>query len=133
MTRLARVLLVLLIIGFGFIIYLIISANRGRTDLLPAEVSADSIKVYQQRADSLEMEVPLLRARLEDAGLLQQPRIRQKLTRLEEEIASLKNAVERWRASRDTGGDNQSYRQCVLLYGRATGICDVLQVDTTGE
>jgi len=130
MTRFARVLIILLIVGVGFIIYLIVRTSRERIPVLPTEVSADSIMAYEARADSLSVGADTLEDVLGRAGLLEQPGIRRRLARLNEEIDALRTAVERWRAARDSNGQGQAYRECILLYGRASGVCDALRIDT---
>lgn len=127
MRGLVRLLTILLIVVFGFLLYVLVASWRSRTPYVASEVSADSISVYQNRADSLELIADSLRSRLDQAGLLQQPRIQLQLDRLDEEIRSLRVAITKWETAHKTAGAGAAYRECILLYGRASGACQVLR------
>ena len=121
MKALFRIMLLALVVSLASVIYLVVRSSRSRTDLLATEVSADSSAAYQSKADSLETEAHNLRRKLEDAGLLQQPRIQSKLSRLDGEVRSLRVAIGKWETARKGNDQNQAYRECLLLYGR--GAC----------
>jgi len=127
MRGLLRVIVVLLIVLAGLLVYLIVRQSRSRVDLLAHEVSADSIAVYQARADSLAVIAESLEVRFEKAGALTRPVVLRELATLEDEIASLRIAIDKWRNARGKYGEGQASRECILLYGRASGICDALQ------
>ena len=127
MERIGRIILVLLIVGFGVTIFLIVRNSPRTTDYLPAEVGTDSIAAYEKRAGELEAEADSLASTLERVGLLQQPFVRAQLERVEQEVYALRVAVEKWKSARTTSAQGQAYRECVLLYGRASGACAVLR------
>jgi len=133
MNRLSTILLVLLAIGLGCIVYLVILASHGQSDALPSEVDADSIRSYELQADSLERVAEYLESKLARAGLLQRPAIRLQFEQLKREISGFRVAIERWRSARDKYGKGQAYKHCLLLYGRASGVCDALGLDTLPE
>jgi hypothetical protein len=127
MRGLLRVIVVLLILLAGLLVYLIVRQSRSRVDLLAHEVSADSIAVYQARADSLAIVAESLEVRYERAGALAKPGALRQLTALKDEIASLRIAIDKWRNTRGKYGEGQAFQKCVLLYGRASGICEALE------
>ncbi|HDQ98751.1 MAG TPA: hypothetical protein ENN51_00485 [candidate division WOR-3 bacterium] len=133
MNTLFRLLLVAFIALSGVLVYVVVRQNRARSDYLVSEVSADSIIAYEDRADSLERVTEILEADLPSLRLLDQPAARFRLDRLRGEIAALRTAVERYRVARTPTEQNQAYRECILLYGRATGICDALFVEPSAE
>jgi hypothetical protein len=125
--RIGRAILVLLIVGFGVTIFLIVRSSPKRIDYIPAEVGMDSVAAYEKRAGELEAESDSLARVLERVGLLQQPFVRAQLERVEQEVYALRVAVEKWKSARTTSAQGQAYRECVLLYGRASGACAVLR------
>lgn len=130
MNTLFRILLVAFIALSGVLVYIVVRQSRARADYLVSEVSADSIQAYADRADSLARVAEILELDLGSLRLLDQPAARFRLDRLRGEIGALRTAVERYRVARTPAEQNQAYRECVLLYGRATGVCDALLVET---
>lgn len=138
MNAVMKTVVVVLLVGMGLLVYLIVRQNQPRPDILPHEVSADSIAVYQLRADSLAVIADSLENRFEDADALRKPGLLRRLAALEGEIDALKIAIDKWRATRGKYGEGQAYRECVLLYGRASGVCadlseEAAPPDTAGE
>lgn len=127
MEKLSRVILVLLIVGFGVTILLIVRNSPRRIDYVPAEVNVDSVAAYEKRAEELEAEADSLAKVLERVGLLQQPFVQAQLGQVEQEVYALRVAVEKWKSARTTSAQGHAYRECVLLYGRASGACAVLR------
>lgn len=128
MRALLAVLVGLVVVGIGLIGYLLL---RGREsgDRLP-EIGAESVAVYRTRAESLATEADSLERALLGSGLTEQPGLRRHLGRLREEIAELRRAVGEWEAARQQERRNAAYRECILIYGRASGVCDALKSET---
>ncbi|MFO7675723.1 MAG: hypothetical protein R6X12_05370 [bacterium] len=134
MSGLYKLLLVAFILLSAGLLYIVVRQSRDRADLLPFEVSEDSVAAYARRADSLGRVAEILEADLDALGLLEQPRARLQLARLRAEIASLRTAVERWQVARTSHDKDLAYRECVLLYGRVSGMCEVLRTpDERGD
>lgn len=127
MDKISRVILIVLIVGFAVTIFLIVRNSPKSVDYIASEVGTDSIAAYEQRAEELEVEADSLAEALERVGLLQQPFVRTQLGRVEHEVQALRVAVEKWKSARTTSAQGQAYRECVLLYGRASGACAVLR------
>lgn len=127
-------MVVVLVLGLGLLVYLLIRQSESRPETtLAFEVSAESITAYQDRADSLGLIADSLEVRFEQAEPLQKPGLLRRLDNLEDEIDALRIAVDKWRTARDDYGEGQAYQKCVLLYGRATGICDDLREAVPAE
>jgi hypothetical protein len=133
MTKLSRFLVVLLVLLSAFLVYTIVRRSTSRPMLFASDVSEDSIMVYADRADSLSSAVDSLSAQLGRAGLLKRPGMSLRLTRLGEEIDGLRQAIARWNEAQHGYDRDQAYHECILIYGRASGICEGLKVeaDTT--
>ena len=129
MTKLYRILLILFIVLCAVLVYIIVRQSRTRVDYLASEVSADSITSYETRADSLGRAAEVLEADLGSLSGLAKASARRRLDGLRGEIAALRTAIERWRAARTPEDNNQAYRECILLYGKASGICEGLSTD----
>lgn len=126
----------LMLVFFGLLGYLLnefIQGRRSQVEFLNYEVSADSIAVFQARADSLRVQADGLRERLERTGRLTRASVRARLELLEDEIISLERTVEMWRKSRPARAGRDAYRQCVLLYGEASAACQALAQDTLDD
>lgn len=133
MNTLFRLLFALFVALSAVLVYIVVRQNRERVDYLPSEVGGETVEAYADRADSLERVAEVLELDISALGLLEQPAARRQLARLRAEIAALRTAVERYRVARTPAAQDQSYRECVLLYGRASGICDALQEGAAGE
>ncbi len=130
MTKLYRALVILLVLLSGFLVYTIVRRAAPRPVLYASDVSAESVGVYERHADSLDLVSDSLRAQFDRSGLIKQPGIALRLQRLDEEITGLRQAVERWHVAQQGYDRNQAYYDCVLMYGRASGICEGLKVET---
>jgi hypothetical protein len=98
------------------------------------EVSAESAAAYEQRVAELVARVELLKKRMVAAGTAERRAVKVRLAEFEREISDLKHAIAQWRLA--SGGDspNEAYHQCLLLYGKARGVCDAMAPDTlTGK
>jgi len=98
--------------------------------LFVSDVSEVSIASYAARADSLAVVAESLDERFDRAGILARPAVGLRLSRLSEEIEGLRQAIERWHSAQDAFGRNQAYRECILIYGRASGMCEGLNAET---
>ncbi len=97
---------------------------------LTSDVGADSALAYQRRVADLEKRAADLRGRMETIGALDRPEVKARLEAFDAHISQLKQAIARWQVARGGDGPDASYRQCVILYGSARGICDALATDT---
>jgi len=135
MTKLYRILVVLFVLLSAFLIYLLVQRSAERRPLLfQSDVSEDSVAAYARRADSLSVVAETLTAQFNHSGLLRRPGLSLRLNRLNEEIDGLRMAVERWREAQQGYDKNQAYHECILIYGRASGICEGLKTEAdTGK
>ena len=133
MTRFYRLLFFVFVLVSAVLAYIIVRNTRSRSDLLPAGVTADSIASYERRADSLERIAGVLEMDYDAIGLLDKPAARRRLDRLRVQVEALHVAIERWRTARTSHGQNKAYRECILLYGKATGVCEVLSTDVPAD
>lgn len=133
MNTVYRVLLVAFILLSTVLVFIVVRTNRARVEPLDFEVSEDSITAYEQRADSLGRVAEVLEADLNALGVLDQLPVRARLDGLKREISALRVAVDKWKSGREKYDSGTSYRQCILLYGRATGICDALSEDLPAQ
>jgi len=98
------------------------------------EVSAESAAVYEQRVAELEAQVDNLKKRLEAVGTAERRAVKARLAEFDSQISDLRRAIAQWRLARGGDAPNEAYRQCLLLYGKARGVCDALAPDTlTGK
>ena len=116
-------------------VYVILdSAQRPRREagstVVPFEVSAESIAVYEQRVSELRARVDRLKERARAAGSLDRRDVSARIAESERLISELQHAIEQWRVARGGDAPDAAYRNCILLYGRASGACDVLATDT---
>jgi hypothetical protein len=124
---------VILLVGLALLGYLIYNFTRARqrqADLVVFEVSTDSIKAYEQRIEELELRIQGIRSRITLAPLTEQLIQERQLSVLERQLRDLKVAVEQWRQARTQKTAADIYRQCILLYGKAAGVCELLLTDT---
>jgi len=133
MTGLYRLLVVALVLLSGTLVYIIVRQTRPRPMLFSSAVSEDSTLSYAARAESLDAIADSLDASYRHTGIIARPGVAYRLGRLNEEIDGLRFAVERWRAAQDVYDRNQSWRECILIYGRASGVCDALKAEGEGE
>jgi hypothetical protein len=64
------------------------------------------------------------------AGSAERRDVKARIAESERLILELQRAIEQWRVARGGDAPDAAYRQCILLYGRATGACDALALDT---
>lgn len=126
MKLLLQVLTALLVLVSAVTVFLAVRLYTGRAPVYASQVGPDSIAVYERKADSLEQVVASLAARMDSIGLLRRPGLNFKLQRLEGEIAGLRRAIAEWHRTRDSARRNQLYQECLVLYGRASGMCELL-------
>ncbi len=131
MKTLAWILGVIALGLLAYVVYVLVASRSQRSDYISsAEVSAESIRVYITRAAELEERADSLRRRLTELRLVDRPGVQLRITTLERELAGLRQAIDEWQAARTGIGGPAAFRQCVLLYGRASGVCDALSIDT---
>lgn len=118
----------------GYLLHNFIEHRKAQVEILDPNVGIETITLYQARADSLRVRADSVRLQLERAGLLSRRSVETHLALLEDEIIALERTIEVWRKSKKLRGEVDLHRQCVLLYGKASGVCDALAADTlTGE
>uniref|UniRef100_A0A7C4C9X1 Uncharacterized protein n=1 Tax=candidate division WOR-3 bacterium TaxID=2052148 RepID=A0A7C4C9X1_UNCW3 len=119
-----------LVLLAGYLIRGFVLERRRQAAPVSFEVSAESIAVYQSRIEEMLSRIARIRTRLP----LAQPGERVGYTRLiaelEEEIRDLRVAVEQWRSARGAKPTADLYQKCILLYGRASGVCDAIAAET---
>ncbi|MGQ9708328.1 MAG: hypothetical protein ACUVUR_05580 [bacterium] len=123
-------LLFILAILFGYLIFNFVYHRSQQAGIVVFEVGADTIKAYEQRIAELENTAKRIRSRIAMAPVNERWRLERQLAVLDEEIRDLKVAVEQWRNARTKRSAADIYRQCILLYGKASGVCELLVEDT---
>jgi len=93
-------------------------------------VSAESAAAYEKRVVELVARVELLKKRMVAAGTAERREVKARLAEFENQISDLKHAIAQWRLARGGDAPNEAYHQCLLLYGKARGVCDALGPDT---
>ncbi len=104
--------------------------GRVRSSSPTFEVGADSALAYQRRVADLEKRASDLRQRMEAIGSIGRSDVQARLAAFDSQIAELKQAIDKWQITRGGDAPDAGYRQCILLYGSARGICDALAADT---
>ncbi|MEO0021532.1 MAG: hypothetical protein ABIK48_05090 [candidate division WOR-3 bacterium] len=131
------IFLVLVLLGgvlLGYLIFYFAQARRQQVDVLPDfEAGTDSIRAYITRIEELERQAKGVRSRIASAPLTERIIRERELAVLEDKIRELKLAVEQWRQARTKKSANDLYRKCIMIYGRASGICELLVSDTLPE
>ena len=103
---------------------------KGQPSVLPFEVSAESVAVYEQRATELRATADSLKQRMEAAGAAERRDVKARIAEVERLISEFQRAIAQWRIARGGDAPDAAYRQCLLLYGQAQGACQVLAADT---
>lgn len=106
------------------------SRREAGSTAVPFEVSAESVAVYEQRVTELQARADSLKERVRAAGSAERRDVKARIAESERLILELQRAIEQWRVARGGDAPDAAYRQCILLYGRATGACDALALDT---
>jgi len=130
MKGLLAVLISLSVILLGYLLFNFIRARQTQIAFLPFELGADSIKAYEERIAELERKAQAVRSRITTAPINERIIRERELMILERKIGDLKVAIEQWRQSRSKPGAVDLYRQCIMLYGKASGVCELLLSDT---
>ena len=104
--------------------------TQARPAAIAFEVPAESAVTYERRAADLESRVGQLRERMAAIGSLDRPEVKARLEQFERQIRELRYAVAQWRIARGGDAPDAAYRQCILAYGKAQGICGALATDT---
>lgn len=123
-------LLIVLAFLFGLLIFNFTRQRVNQAGLVVFEVTAESIQAFERRVAELESSAVVLRNRLSSSALIERVFLNRRLNYLEGQIRDLKAALAQWRASKDVKSAADIYRQCLLLYGKASGVCDLLANDT---
>ncbi|MBM3332149.1 hypothetical protein FJY68_09945 [candidate division WOR-3 bacterium] len=129
---------VVLVVCLGLAGYLVWSLAAGpkataKSASVPFEVGAESVAVYEQRVAELETQVDNLKKRMVAVGTAERREVKARLARFEAQIADLRRAIAKWRVARGGDAPNEAYRQCLILYGEARGVCGALAPDTLGR
>jgi len=130
------IVLVAFLILAGYVVLDSVQRSRrpAQPSALPFEVSAESVAVYEQRAAELQATADSLKKRLQAVGTAERRDVKARVAEVERLISELRRAIAQWRIARGGDAPGAAYRQCILLYGRARGACDVLAPDTlTGK
>ena len=130
------VVLVAFVLLAGYVAIGLVQRPRTKTVMpaVPYEVSAESVAVYEQRTAELQARADALKKRMEAAGTAERRDVKARLAEFESQISDLKRAIAQWRIARGGDAPDAAYRQCILLYGRARGACELLAPDTlTGK
>ncbi len=106
------------------------SRREAGSEAVPFEVSAESVAVYEQRVSELRARVDSMKERVRVAGTAERRDVKARIAESERLVSELQRAIEQWRVARGGDAPDAAYRQCILLYGRASGACDVLAADT---
>jgi hypothetical protein len=114
----------------GYFLYHLAAERRQQAAPAATVVPADSIAAYQARLVQLKGAAARLRVRLAAADQRERGRLERTLGLLESEISELSAAVEQWRSASGAPAQANLYQRCVLMYGRASGVCDALAEDT---
>lgn len=115
----------------GYLIFNFAHARRQQVDILhDFEAGADSVQAYLARIEELERQAKGVRSRIANAPLNERLIRERELAVLEDKIRELKLTVEQWRQARTKQTATDLYRKCLLLYGGASGICELLLSDT---
>jgi len=117
----------------GYLLHNFIEHRKAQVEVLDPNVGIETITLYEARADSLRARADSVRRQLERTGLLSRRPVKTHLALLEDEIVALERTIEVWRKSKKLRGEVDLHRQCVLLYGKASGACDALAADTMRE
>lgn len=114
----------------AYLLYGFFQDRRKSPDAVYYEVTTDSVLAYRERAAEIRAQSKLLKARIEELKLWERPGVQARIEELDRQVAGLELAVERWEAGRRTRSEKDLYRQCILLYGEASGACKSLAFDT---
>ncbi len=123
-------LLFIVALIFGYLIFNFVYQRTKQAGFVVFEVSAESIRAYEDLVRTLEKNAEEIRKRLDSSPLNQRLTLERRLAVLEGKIRDLKVAIEQWRQTKAPRSAADLYRQCILLYGKAAGVCELLIADT---
>jgi len=123
-------LILLIIIGYLLFAHFAHHRSQPRPAQVSADVGSDSIAAYRQRVVDLKGHADRLRARLTVAGRADKAAVKARLQMVDEQIQALEQAIGRWEVVINPDEKAGAYRQCILYYGKASGVCDALAPDT---
>ena len=129
MKKLTLSYIILLIVG-GIIGVLLVTQKPRYVVTLTGAASPDSLRVYEQRVNGLQVELDSLKAVLGRRGAPGRLAVRLRVAQVEQELSALRAAEQIWSAGHDQYGVGQAYRECVLLYGSVQSACQALSYDT---
>jgi hypothetical protein len=131
MRTLVFILAVIVFVLLGYLVFK--SAVNRKTPapvVVSADVGSDSIAAYRQRVVDLKGRADRLRAQLAVAGRDYKGAVQARLQMVDEQIHALEQAIGRWEVVVNPDEKAGAYRQCILYYGKASGVCDALAPDT---
>jgi len=115
----------------GYLVFNFTSQRNRQSRPVAFEVGPESIQAYLVRIGALEETAARIHNRLQQVAPGERARLSRQLQLLDAQLRDLRVAVAQWRAARTSGRSSSDlYRNCLLLYGRASGICAVLAEDT---
>jgi hypothetical protein len=132
MKTLFWIVLVAFVLLAGFVVRDLVLNPRtqARPAAISFEVGAESAAAYERRVADLEAVVVRLKERMTAIGSVGRQDVKARLAEFEAQIRELKLAIAQWRIARGGDAPDAAYRQCILAYGKAAGICRALATDT---
>jgi len=124
------VIVVVLVVLVGVLLLNFAQERRKQANFVFFEVGPDSVRAFMERIEELERTASRIRSRMDMAPPLERAQLSRRLAILEEEIRDLKVAVEQWRSAREKKSIADLYYKCIMLYGKAAGVCELLASDT---
>jgi len=123
-------LLLVLAFLFGLLFYTANQRQRIKSRVMVFEVTPESVQVFERRVAELESSAVVLRNRLSSSSVVERLLINRRLGYLERQIEELKLTLDKWRATKDVNSAASIYYKCLLIYGKASGVCELLASDT---
>jgi hypothetical protein len=125
----------LAVVAFVLMVYFVVDFARHRQSApklasLSTDIGPDSVATYEQRIVDLKASSTALKERLGRLGTVSRPDVQERMRLFDAEIANFERAVAEWKAEHNRAGQGEDYRQCILLYGKASGVCQSLAPDT---
>jgi hypothetical protein len=111
----------------GWLTYDFIAHRRTQADVVQFDPNPDSVAVYKQRVAELQDRADSLSRRFSSTNLLRRPAVNARLMQLNDQISQLKQAIAAWEAAKHS---TDLYGKGILMYGKASGVCDALAADT---
>jgi uncharacterized protein YlxW (UPF0749 family) len=130
MKTIAWILGLIVLALIGYLLFNFFTDERRAQDVVYYEVSADSVRAFREQAAELRSQARLLRARLEQTALWDWPSVQERARTLDRRVEQLDSTIAAFENTRRERGAMDLYRQCLLLYGQAAGMCEALATDT---